>query len=319
MPQSSRAISLKIVRAIQAAPLSDVSKIKYVRHLEIIAEAGGHVDIWTAILDHKTSTAALLKKYESRHASLHLYSSSVLSAFKHVPSLKELAPRALAAWRMLNEAAQQPLALHAVSSQPTTRQALGWVPFDEISAKRDALPLGSDARLLLSMFTLIPTVRRDMHALRIYPSPPTRPTGNFLLLPPTTMNKQAKSTGVVLTISEFKTSKTYDTISQELPPTLVFEIRESLSRRPREYLFVSPRDQLPFKTETTFGNWANLLLLRTFGRPLSLTLIRHAFISNLKFDEMTHQEKLNIARLMGHSIDMQSRYKFLFKEGTKGS
>lgn len=322
MQLSSKALSLTIKNAIECAPLSDNSKTKYLRHLEIIAEESGHADIWTGIINHEISIAALQKKYESRHASLHLHSASVLSAFKHVPSLKELAPKSIAAWRALNKAAQGPLALHSLSSQPTPRQAQGWIPFTEITAKRETLLLGSDARLLLSMYTLIPTLRRDMHTLRIYPSPPLETSGNYLLLPPLESANMppplspSKTTGVFLTIT---LTKTGGLISQELPEALVYEIRESLARRPRDYLFVSPRDRLPFKSETTFGNWANLLLQRTFGRPLSLVLIRHAYISNLKFDEMTHHEKLDVANLMGHSVDMQSRYKFIFKEEGKGA
>lgn len=82
---------------------------------------------------------------------------------------------------------REPLELHALTAKPTDRQALGWVPFEEIVAKRDALPLGSDARLLLAMYTEIPSRRNDYGILPIYGTAPAAGTaaaeGNYLVLP----------------------------------------------------------------------------------------------------------------------------------------
>lgn len=317
---TTKIISNKIIKAIEQAPLSATSRAQYLRRLEILAENGAYANIWTAITSHEASIVALLKKYENRHASLHMYSTSVLAAFKHVPSLKELAPESYTAWLAVHEAAQRPLELHTLTAQPTERQAHGWIPFDEIVAKRESLPIGSDARLLISIYTEIPSRRNDFAKLRIYTEPPPEGTGgNYLVMPPQT--KQAtvrggmtESAPSILTLTEYKTSKKYNTVSEELPGTLVVEIRTSLVRQPREYLFVSPRDGSPYNSEGAFSKWANALLRRTFGKPLTLTLIRHAFVTNLKFDEMTHGEKQALALRMGHSVDTQSRYKFLIRD-----
>lgn len=308
---SSKVISNRIVKAINQAPLSATSKTQYLRCLEILAEHGNYANVWTAIAAHKESIAALQKRYEARHASLQMYSTSVLAAFKHLPSLKDLQPGAHAAWLAVHEAAQGPLELHALTAQPTDRQALGWVPFEAIAAKRESLPVGSSARLLLSMYTLIPSRRNDFATLKIYPNPPPAGTGgNYLVLPP--LNKPGKPS--ILTLTEYKTARKYKDVSEVLPDALVAEIRASLARKPREHLFVSPRDGSAYTSDNSFSNWANALLKRTFGKPLTLTGIRHAYITNLKFDEMTHAEKQDIARRMGHSVDMQSRYKFIFRD-----
>lgn len=311
MTLSSKAISGKIVKAIGLAPLSDTSKAQYLRKLEILAERGGHADLWTAVKSHDASIMALMQKYGSKHASMHMFASAVLSAFKHVPSLKTLAHESYTAWLAVHEGAQRPLELHALTAKPTERQALGWVPFEEIVKKREALAIGSDARLLISMYTLVPSLRNDLGILKIFPDPPPADTpGNHLVLPDPPSKLPA-----ILTIAEFKTSKRYDSIAEELPETLVSEIRASLARRPlaaRGYLFVSVRDGLPFKTEKSFSNWANALLNRTFRKPLTLTLLRHAFITALKFDEMTPLQRMDVARRMGHSVETQMKYKFIF-------
>lgn len=328
MTAATKATSLRIVTAIQASVLSDTSKEQYLRRLEILAEQGGHADIWSAILAHKTAIAALRLKYAERHASLHMYSTAVLSAFKHLPALKEKVPAVYAAWLELHEGVQEPLELHALTAKPTDRQALGWVPFEEIVAKRDALPLGSDARLLLAMYTEIPSRRNDYGILPIYGTAPAAGTaaaeGNYLVLPaspaqhgtpgsqsPRAASSRARPT--TLTLNEYKTSKKYNTISEDLPESLIAEIRASLARKPRRHLFVSPRDGRVYKSEAAFSKWANDLLKRTFKKPLTLTLIRHAFITHLKFDEMTTLERMDIARRMGHSVETQGRYKFIFK------
>ncbi|MEW5315243.1 MAG: hypothetical protein WDW38_006688 [Sanguina aurantia] len=292
MTAATKATSLRIVTAIQASVLSDTSKQQYLRRLEILAEQGGHADIWSAILAHKPAIAALRLKYAERHASLHMYSTAVLSAFKHVPALKEKVPAVYAAWLELHEGVQEPLELHALTAKPTDRQALGWVPFEEIVAKRDALPLGSDARLLLAMYTEIPSRRNDYGILPIYGTAPAggHSGGRGKLLgaagvarkqqgtpgsqSPRAASSRARPT--TLTLNEYKTSKKYNTISEDLPESLIAEIRASLARKPRGHLFVSPRDGRVYKSEAAFS-------------------------------------KMDIARRMGHSVETQGRYKFIFK------
>lgn len=303
---TSADVSSSITKAFRASSLSETSKLQYMRRLEILAELGAHADTWTAITKHEETIAALQKKYRDRPASLHMYSTAVMSSFKHVPGLKELAPLSLLAWMGVDEEAKKPLQHHALTAQPTARQALGWVSFEKIVEKRESLPVGSDARLLISMYTLIPSLRNDLSNLRIHTvQPPEGASGNYLFLP----HRGAAH----LTITEFKTSKKYHQITEELPPALVTEIRASLKRRPREHLFVSQRERLPYKTESAFSGWANGMLKRTFGKPLTLTIMRHSYISHLDFNNLTPLERIEIAKKMGHSIDAQMKYQFIFK------
>lgn len=286
--------------------MSEVTKRQYIRRLEMLAEIGGHADPWTAISHHKATIAALEARYRDKPASLHIFSTVVLSSYKYVPRLKTVAPASFAAWTRVSEDAKIPLEHHALSAQPTARQAHGWVPFPEIVEMRESLPVGSDARLLISMYTLIPSVRNDLSNMTIYTStPPVGTGGNYLVLP---------SRGTArMVITEFKTSKSYQAIKQDLPASLVAEIRASLSLNPRKLLFVTMRGQLPYNSENAFSSWANRLLKRTFGKPLTLTLMRHSYVSSLDFNNMTPLERMDIARKMGHSVTAQMQYRFIFK------
>lgn len=310
---ASAEVSAHIIKALSESQLSDASKALYLRKLEILAELRGRgTDIWTAISSHTKTIAALLEKHEGHHASLQTFATSVLSAFKYVPGLKDQALKSHGAWQAVHADAHAPLEAHTMTGQPTERQALGWVPFAEVMAKRESLPLGSDARLLISVYSLIAPRRNDYSNLRIYSKTPENKTsGNYLVL------RAGKSGGATLTLNDYKTSKKHASVSEELPEALITEIRASLSRRPREYLFVSTRDRLPYKSESSFSTWANSLLLRTFKKPLTLTGLRHVYITDfLKFDDMTPGERLEVATRMGHGIEMQSRYKFVFRPAT---
>lgn len=286
--------------------MSEVTKRQYIRRLEVLADLGGHADPWTAISHYKSTIAALQEKYRGKPASLHIFSTVVLSSYRYVPRLKTLAPASFAAWARVYEDAKRPLEHHALSAQPTARQAHGWVPFSEIVQMRESLPVGSDARLLISMYTLIPSVRNDLSNMTIYKSnPPESTSGNYMVLP-------LRGTARMI-ITEFKTSKNYQAIKQDLPASLVTEIRASLRLVPRKLLFVTVREHLPYSSENAFSSWANRLLKRTFGKPLTLTLMRHSYISSLDFNNMTPLERMDIARKMGHSVTAQMQYRFIFK------
>lgn len=305
MSVSSQATSRRIFEAFAGSDLSDISKKQYRRRLEFLAERTGHPDVWSAIEAHSETISGLMHDYKDRPASLQAFASAVMSSFKHVPDLEDSAPATLAAWKEVHKASWKPLLEHALSTQPTKRQAKGWVPYDVLVAKRNALPVSSDARLLLSMYTMIPAKRNDYSLCLIYTSPPPAGTrGNYLVLPETGQ--------ATLTLNEYKTSRLYGEMVEDLPDALVAEIRESLARRPRGHLFISNRDGKPYKPETVFGNWANKLLERTFRKPVTLTLLRHAYITALKFDEMTGVERSDIARRMKHSVEEQMQYKFIF-------
>lgn len=197
-------------------------------------------------------------------------------------------------------------------AQPTERQSHGWVDFAEITRKRDALPLGSDARTLISVYSMVPPRRNDLWNCPIFSSdPPEGTKGNYLVMRP--------KGPTTLVLQEYKTAKQYNRVDEDLPEALVTEIKANLARRKPEgrgYLFVAPNTNAPHKDDGTFSSWANALLKRTFRKPLTLTLMRHSFITALPVEKMTGMERLEIARKMGHSTDQQMGYRFVFRPET---
>lgn len=297
-----------IIAAIHNSPdLAPISKQNYIGNLSLlIKNISRKQDCRAAIVDHGFTIAALRKTFVGRFASLNAYSAAVMACFKLVPSLKENEPAAFKAWGLVLDESRRALEARVLTSKPTDRQAPGWVPFDQIVAKRLSLPEGSPERLLLAMYSDIPARRNDYADLRIYSSRPSPGTGgNYIVLP-----KSPKSP-VTLTMTSYKTEKRYKDVSQELPDSLLRDIRASLVLVPRDRLFISPSHLRPYRSPNAFAKWANSTLLRLFGRPLTLTIMRHSYVSNLKLDEMTGQEKADIARFMGHSVATQGAYRWI--------
>lgn len=308
MKTKTEVISARIVAAIDATPdLADKSKKQYKRNLDNLVQISGLHDCWSAILAHKSTIEKMADRYPAKFASQHAMVSVVLAVFRYTPGLKDAYPKVHLAWSACLLDVKKPLDERVMTAQPTERQALGWVPLSQIIEKRHTLPVGSPERLLLGMYVDIAPRRNDYANLKLYHSPPLSGTkGNYLVL-----GKEK----VTLTLTEYKTSKIYHAVSEVLPDTLVADIKASLLLRPRDVLFVSTKSGRPYKSEAVFGNWANATLKEVFGKPLTLTMIRHSFITSLKFDEMTPGERTHLATLMGHSRDTQGSYKFIFRRG----
>ena len=64
--------------------------------------------------------------------------------------------------------------------------------------------------------------------------------------------------------------------------------------------------------KNTYTKWCNRVLERLFGRALTVSLIRHAYINTLDFNKLTIKEKEEIAADMTHSAGMQDKYRLIF-------
>ena len=295
-----------IVRAIQNADISQSSKKVYLVHLKKLVTLADGKDVFTIIKNHIKTIKRLREKYVNKNYSLQTHVAAVMAAFKYHEALKERLKRPLTIWTKFLAEIQEPIKARAMSGLPTDRQNAGWIPLHEIIKKRFELPVGSPERLLIAMYTDIPSRRNDFATSRLYDKMPPKGTqGNYIVLP-----KNASPS--ILVMQEYKTAKRYDVVQEVLPDVLVNEIRESLKLNPRVHLFVSPRTGKPYTSEVVFNKWANSTLKSIFGKPLTLTLIRHAYNTNMSFDTMTPMERQDLARKMGHGVAMQDMYKFRF-------
>jgi hypothetical protein len=201
---------------------------------------------------------------------------------------------------------------------PSKRQAAGFITHDELQLVRKKLPVGSKERLLLSFYGgCIPPVRNDLHEAFIHMlkckegeawnAVMTSITPNCILLPYDT-NKEG-----ALILREFKTQdksnpKLYN---RGLGLELSAEVRVSLKQRPRDYLFTEERSNKAY-THGGFQQYASRTLKALFGKPCTLTLLRHSYISHmLAYRQLSIKDKEELARDMCHSVETQAQYQFI--------
>jgi hypothetical protein len=88
------------------------------------------------------------------------------------------------------------------------------------------------------------------------------------------------------------------------------DLLKSLESHDRKWLFVNTRGE-PY-THLRYTEWTICVFKRLFGRPLTVALIRHSFINEIDFNNISIKEKKEIAESMGHTMETQDRYRLLF-------
>jgi len=204
-------------------------------------------------------------------------------------------------WKELRQITYQHAYAYRLEQQPSPGQALksgSTLTLNELNLLRDALPDGSIQKLLIGFYTHIPPVRADYYATQILPFGviPTEP--NYIFHSP------EKSR---LIITDFKTNKIYHEITHDLPTDLHQQLRLSLASSPRSYLFVN-RSGEPF-TRNGFTKWASDQLFQLSQKGLTLTMLRHIYISSLDFNSPP-SKLIEIGKKMGHQLSQQMLYKW---------
>lgn len=258
--------------------------------------------------DYWHTIAALKRNYKNKDAhKLKGMCSVVLSLFKYNPEYKGKHMKAYTAWVKAQKEANEPLRKRVEANQPTARQAKAYVTLDEIKKKREEQEEGSQERLLLGMYSEIPPRRRDYHHVALIGVDEEEPSeGNYI--------KREADGSMKLVMSDYtKTSKKYGRHVQKLPGNLVRDIEESYEKNPRSHLFVSTKTGEPYKSGKTYAEWANAALKRMFSKPTTLTTLRHSYINAIDQANTTTGDLKMISTAMGHSLEMQSEYRFLMK------
>jgi len=202
---------------------------------------------------------------------------------------------------------------------PTERQRAGFVSYIELQMVRKKLAFGSKERLLLSFYGgCIPPLRNDLHACAIQllkcdddeaakQALLHQVTPNEILLP---VDRNAAG---VLILRGFKTQDRKHPVlyTRSLGDELTKELRASLETDPRPYLFTESNRAKPY-THSAFAMYARRTLQRLFGKPCTLTLLRHSYISHmLAYGQLTIRDREQLAAEMCHSPATQAQYQWI--------
>ena len=231
-------------------------------------------------------------------ANRHIFISAICHLLKQ-PHISSQLPSYdfSSSWNSLLNINAEPIQRRKESHLPTEAQSkkLGAsLSFDRVCEVRDNLPDSSIVKLLISFYTLIPSLRADLFSVPILSPTDSTDAPNFIVL---------SDSSASLTVSDFKSKKTYNKIHHpSLPSELVRLLKISLNETPRNFLFFD-------HSRSAFSSWATRKLSSVFGGRVTLTLLRHIYVSSIDF-KMPVSELSKIGSLMGHSLATQKTYKW---------
>lgn len=239
----------------------------------------------------------------------HIYIVAIMSFIKHKRTELQLTHEQYSTirvkWIDINNENEQPIIDRRLENKPTDKQnekGGSKIDFNQIIEKRDELPVGSIERLLISMYTMIPPARADYFATQII----TNET-------PTEKNYIRMGDKVECVLTDFKTVKTYKSITHDFPVDLITELNESLKKTPRKYLFLNANGKP--HTRNSFVLWARRCLSRIFETDFTLVFFRHAFvthyISTIDPNIITDGQIKEMSDKLGHSPEMFRAYKWI--------
>jgi hypothetical protein len=297
-----------LIKIIIDSDLSQVSKRVYVERLRTMVAQFDTNIYW--IITHPDEVLEWILKKSEVLSTQKSYIISVLAVFKHNDGLKTQLKKYYDIWFKKFTEIDEAITQRYKTNEPSEKQLNAYVEFKEIVKKRDSLEAGSMDKLLLGFYTYIRPLRADFNAVRIYgydentiPIEDKREP-NYIIF---------NDDDVHLILNEFKTQRHHNKFDKKLPDELIKELKASLKNLPREWLFVDKFGK-PYVATNSYTKWANRALHRLFGKPLTITMIRHSFISSLDQNVLTILEKEEIAKEMAHSRGMQELYRFINKD-----
>lgn len=299
-----------LLESITKADLSEVSKRVYLERWRTIMDAF-RTNVM-AILKAPAKGIAWIRKEYDAPATQKSYLSAILAIFRHNKGLKEQLNKEYTEWYAAFKEIHEKIDERYRKNQPSDKQIAGYVPYDDIVAKRDTLKSGSDERLLLSLYTYIPPLRCDFNQVRVLERgekvPDVGDDPNYI--------EYVAQDNRRLVLREFKTADRMEAYEKNLPKDLVKELDVSMAKHPRKYIF-EDRNGKAYRP-SSFRKWVNRKLFALFDRHLTVSLIRHSFINSLDFNKLTVEEKERIAKEMTHTVGTQDRYRLIFDQKKSG-
>jgi hypothetical protein len=244
--------------------------------------------------------------------------SAVKAIYKYNPQLKAELPHSYEKWSEMIRLWDQRILNRVSTAEPTPREQKHWVTWENILKKRSQLgqnEYGSIRHLLLAMYSYIEPARADYgKVLVVFEDQDQQSLHDATDKSYIYLSSQPGSSK--LSLSDYKTGKKYGKFERILPDDLAAIIRESLRLKPRKYLF--EYEGKPYELKNSFGRFVSRTMETIFdGKRVSVTILRHSFISGLDFNALTPGELFTHSKNMMHSIATQQLYRRKIKDSSK--
>ena len=298
---------------LQDPVLSDSSKLTYTQRLKAMSAKRGQ-PITELAMQPRVIFPWIQEQYPELATQKNLV-TAVLAALKRMPTMNSLCRQALAIWLQASKELEAQQQARLKANEPSARQQRGYVDLRDVVRVRTSLAKGSRQRLLLAFYTMIPPLRCDLNRVALLQCPASAATisqddvdtvkeNNFLCLP------ADRKKPAILVLREFKTANSAGIWRRTLPMNLTQELWKSLqAESPRRWLFTTNSGS-PY-TAKNFSKWCCSVLQKLFGRPLTLTLLRHSYLNSMDWNKLTIAARENLAADMCHSTETQDTYRWI--------
>ena len=281
----------------------------YIHRLERLRDkVVGATSYHTLIANPDTSYEKIRMAYPNISTRKNMI-TVILSLFKNIEELRKTLPQQHARWKTFHDNMDSFQEAKYKKHLPDVEQLAKYTPFEDIELKYKELAKGDPHEsltdslqfILLSIVVSTPPKRSDYGSMRIYyENDPNSSDANYVVV--------CQTRPSYMVFNKYKTSKEYKRIDQELPLHTTRDIKASLRRHPREYLFVN-RFKEAFASNDGFSKYVVSVFKRLFGRNTGVTMLRHIFITEkLSFDDMDDDQLENVAQQMLHSTKLQKKY-----------
>jgi hypothetical protein len=266
-------------------------------------------DIYTIISTPETSYQKIKTAYPNISTRKNVL-TVILSLFKNSEKLRESLKKEQAKWKEYHDHMDSFQEAKYKKHAPDMKQLSKYVPYEDIETKYKELKGESPHEsmqtslqyILLSIIISTPPKRSDYGQMEIYyDKDPNKKDINYIVL-------LSDSRPSYMVFNKYKTSKKYERVDQDLPISATKDIKDSIRRYPRKYLFINNKGE-PYKTNDGFSKYVIRVFTRLFGKKTGVTMLRHIFITEkVSFDDMDEDEREDIAQQMLHSGKLQYKY-----------
>lgn len=274
--------------------LSDLTKVAYEGNLRIMHNAKLN------LFDHEATLKWILENKKTENTQKNYIAAAVAFVKANEDARKETA---LAAYRKkMTELAKVNLSRYEDQAF-TEREEKKYVKWADIQKGVEAAYADSDCldsdKLLLGFYTEMSPLRLDYGNLAVFANTvPEGTKGNYIVL---------KATGSQVIINDHKESKIYGAIKKDLPA--------SLDRRLALYIAGNPETKVLFPYDEKALSKRLVRLFRKYcGRDVGCCMLRHSYITHFLASGPSYRKCQELAKSMGHSVQLQTFYRRLPRE-----
>lgn len=289
------------VKIINDSNVSIASKETYIYSLKR-AEKATNMTI-SDVINNPDDSAAKLKAAIDHAPSLKLTIASILAVLKH-SGLKQKDKALFNKWYRHYMPLLKIANDNRVNNVPSKRQltaGIDWEVVHQMHEKLKTTEYASDKHLLLAFYYLIcPRRQEDYFEIFIKKDIEQDDSAYGAVLDMTVARP-------VINVRTFKTAKTMQPWSKQLPKELVNILQANVEKRPRSFVFVQSNGE-KFNNRNSFTQYSNRILKNIFSKTVTVNSLRHAYSTYRNHQSLTLKERKNDSYDMGHSLETHLSY-----------